>query len=77
MLRAVHQTGKLTHIGNLINLSWKDTRKHLTFLESEGFVKNVNGEYEVTEKGLEAMQAFERITDTLSPKLKALNPKIS
>ena len=80
LLRAVRQTSRRTHIGNLTNLSWKDTKKHLEFLESKGFVKIVGGEggsteYKISEKGLEAMEAFERVTGTFSPELKASNPK--
>ena len=33
VLKAVSETGRLTHIGNLANLSWNDTVKHLEFLE--------------------------------------------
>jgi len=39
VLKAVSETGRLTHIGNLANLSWKDTVKHLEFLELKGFVE--------------------------------------
>ena len=40
VLKAVSETGRLTHIGNLANLSWNDTVKHLEFLELKGFVEN-------------------------------------
>jgi len=60
----------------MTNLSWKDTKENLEFLESTGFVRVVKGEYKITERGLEAIQAFEIITNTLSPKLKVLNPKV-
>ena len=40
VLKAVSETGRLTHIGNLANLSWKDTMKHLEFLELKMQVLN-------------------------------------
>ena len=74
VLRAVSETGRLTHIGNLANLSWKDTMKHLEFLELKGFVKamkNSNGknEYTLTQKGFEALEALQKIAEALSPKI--------
>ena len=77
VLKAVSKTGRLTHIGNLANLSWKDTMKHLEFLELKGFVKamkNSNGknEYTLTQKGVEALEAFRQLIKTLSPKLEQL-----
>ena len=71
ILRAVSETKKLTHIGNLANLSWKDTIKHLEFLELKGFVtsKKENGrsEYALTQKGFEALEALQKIVEALSP----------
>jgi len=78
VLKAVSETGRLTHIGNLANLScWKDTMKHLEFLELKGFVKamkNSNGknEYTLTQKGVEALEAFRQLIKTLSPKLEQM-----
>jgi len=74
VLKAVSETGRLTHIGNLANLSWKDTMKHLEFLELKGFVKamkNSNGknEYTLTQKGFEALEALQKIAEALSPKI--------
>ena len=74
VLKAVSETGRLTHIGNLANLSWKDTIKHLEFLELKGFVKavkNSNGraEYVLTQKGFEALEALQKIAEALSPKI--------
>jgi len=73
ILKAVSETGRLTHIGNLANLSWKDTMKHLGFLEHKGFVKamktgNGRSEYSLTQKGLEALEALQKIAEALSPK---------
>ena len=78
VLKAVSETGRLTHIGNLANLSWKDTMKHLEFLELKGFVKAVktsNGknEYTLTQKGVEALEAFRQLKKTLSPKIEQLS----
>jgi len=75
VLKAVSETGRLTHIGNLANLSWKDTMKHLEFLELKGFVENrrtENGraEYALTQKGFEALEALQKIAEALSPKIK-------
>ena len=75
VLKAVSKTGRLTHIGNLANLSWKDTVKHLKFLELKGFVRTVktsNGknEYTLTQKGFEALEAFRQLMKTLSPKIR-------
>ena len=75
VLKAVSETGRLTHIGNLANLSWKDTMKHLEFLELKGFVENrrtENGraEYALTRKGFEALEALQKIAEALSPKIK-------
>ena len=75
VLKAVSKTGRLTHIGNLANLSWKDTMKHLEFLELKGFVENrrtENGraEYALTQKGFEALEALQKIAEALSPKIK-------
>ena len=72
VLRAVSETKKLTHIGNLANLSWKDTIKHLEFLELKGFVKalrteNGKAEYTLTQKGFEALEALQKIVEALSP----------
>jgi len=74
VLKAVSETGRLTHIGNLANLSWKDTMKHLEFLELKEFVKamkNSNGknEYTLTQKGFEALEALQKIAEALSPKI--------
>jgi len=74
VLKAVSETGRLTHIGNLANLSWKDTIKHLEFLELKGFVKamkNSNGraKYVLTQKGFEALEALQKIAEALSPKI--------
>jgi len=76
VLSAVSKTGRLTHIGNLANLSWKDTMKHLEFLELRGFVKaerseNGRTEYELTQKGFEALEALQKIAEALSPKIRA------
>jgi len=70
VLRAVSETGKLTHIGNYAALSWKDTMKCLRFLESKGFVKTVNSkngkiEYKLTRKGLEALETLQKIVEAL------------
>ena len=75
VLKAVSETGRLTHIGNLANLSWNDTMKHLEFLELKGFVENrrtENGraEYALTQKGFEALEALQKIAEALSPKIK-------
>jgi len=75
VLKAVSKTGRLTHIGNLANLSWNDTVKNLKFLELKGFVKAVktsNGknEYTLTQKGFEALEAFQQLMKTLSPKIR-------
>ena len=74
VLKAVSKTGRLTHIGNLANLSWNDTVKNLKFLELKGFVRTVktsNGknEYTLTQKGFEALEAFRQLMKTLSPKI--------
>ena len=74
ILKAVSKTGKLTHIGNMANLSWKDAVKHLEFLKNKGFVETVkteNGreEYKLTQKGYEALETLQKITDALAPKL--------
>ena len=74
VLKAVSETGRLTLIGNLANLSWKDTMKHLEFLELKGFVKamkNSNGraKYVLTQKGFEALEALQKIAEALSPKI--------
>jgi len=70
VLRAVYETGKLTHIGNYAALSWKDTMKCLNFLKSKGLVKTVNSEngrieYKLTRKGFEALEALQKIVETL------------
>ena len=75
VLKAVSETGRLTHIGNLANLSWKDTMKHLEFLELKGFVEtrrteNGRAEYALTQKGFEALEALQKIAEALSPKIK-------
>jgi len=75
VLKAVSKTGRLTHIGNLANLSWNDTVKNLKFLELKGFVRTVktsNGknEYTLTQKGFEALEAFRQLMKTLSPKIR-------
>ena len=49
--------------------------KHLEFLELKGFVENrrtENGraEYALTQKGLEALEALQKIAEALSPKIK-------
>ncbi|MCS7120361.1 MAG: winged helix-turn-helix domain-containing protein [Nitrososphaerota archaeon] len=72
LLKAVRETSKPTHIGNMTNLSWKDTMKHLKFLEQEGFVKaikkpNGRAEYKLTPRGLEALESLERVTEALTP----------
>ena len=72
VLKAVSETGRLTHIGNLANLSWKDTMKHLEFLELKGFVKamknsNRRAKYVLTQKGFEALEALQEIVGALSP----------
>ena len=74
ILKAVSKTGKLTHIGNMANLSWKDAVKHLEFLKNKGFIETVkteNGreEYKLTQKGYGALETLQKITDALAPKL--------
>jgi len=74
ILEAVSKVGKLTHIGNLANLSWKDTVKHLRFLELNGFVKRDKRkgggeEYRLTQKGLEALSTLRKITEALTSKV--------
>ena len=72
---AVSQTSKPTRIGNQANLSWRDTKRHLEFLVSQGFVTVVKGEkerrieYRLTKKGFEALEALRKVTGALSPKL--------
>jgi len=73
ILKAVSETSKLTHIGNMANLSWKDAVRHLSFLRRRGFVEAVkaeNGreEYRLTQKGLEALETLKKITNALTPK---------
>lgn len=75
LLRAVSQSGKPTRIGNQANLSWKDTLKHLDFLELQGFIRVVKEkrgriEYRLTPKGLEALEALQKVTEALSPRVK-------
>ena len=70
VLRAVSETSKPTHIGNYAALCWKDTMKCLSFLESKGFIKAVssrNGriEYKLTRRGLEALEALQKIVEAL------------
>jgi len=48
--------------------------KHLEFLKNKGFVETVktgNGreEYKLTQKGYEALETLQKITDALAPKL--------
>ena len=78
VLEAVSKVGKLTHIGNLANLSWKDTVKHLGFLELNGFVKrnkrkDGSEEYILTQKGLEALNTLRKITEALTFKVEVYN----
>jgi len=73
VLEATSKVGKLTHIGNLANLSWKDTVRHLRFLELNGFVrreKNEVGseEYKLTQKGLEVLKTLRKIAEALTLK---------
>ncbi len=68
VLEAASKVGKLTHIGNLANLSWKDTVKHLRFLELNGFVKKEGEEYKLTQKGLEVLETLRKITEALTLK---------
>ena len=77
ILKAVSETSKLTHIGNMANLSWKDAVRHLSFLKQRGFVEAVkteNGreEYRLTQKGLEALETLQKITNALTPKKTAI-----
>ena len=77
ILKAVSETSKLTHIGNMANLSWKDAVRHLSFVRRRGFVevvKTENGreEYRLTQKGLEALETLQKITNALTPKKTAI-----
>ncbi|HDM88765.1 MAG TPA: hypothetical protein ENG65_02085 [Candidatus Bathyarchaeota archaeon] len=77
ILKAVSETSKLTHIGNMANLSWKDAVKHLNFLKRRGFVeamktKNGREEYRLTQKGFEALETLQKITNALTPKKTAI-----
>ena len=77
VLTAVSETGRLTHIGNLANLSWKDTVKHLEFLKLKGFVEARRTEdgrvkYALTQKGLEALETLQEIVEALSPEKKVI-----
>ncbi|MCS7386568.1 MAG: winged helix-turn-helix domain-containing protein [archaeon GB-1867-005] len=77
ILKAVSKKSQLTHIGNLANLSWKETKKNLEILIKKGFVKTVRTpkrevQYTLTEKGLEALEIIQKIVDILSSKEQAL-----
>ncbi|RLE52704.1 MAG: hypothetical protein DRJ30_07570 [Candidatus Methanomethylicota archaeon] len=70
LLKAVSKHSRLTRIGNQANLSWKDTVKHLSFLEERGFVKaierNNQREYVLTQRGSEVLVILEKIAKALS-----------
>lgn len=68
-------------IGKKVNLSLSDTQAHLGFLVSQGFLKvaeEANGEvkYELTPKGLEALEALRMLTEREHPLKHTLSAKI-
>ena len=75
LMEAVPDHSDSMTIAKEANLSLSDTQEHLCFLVSQGFLwiaEQRNGEvkYELTPKGLEALEALRMLTERQHPLLK-------
>lgn len=77
LLEAVSQTSGIRRIGNESGLPWVTTTKYLVSFERQGLVtKTVEGErsrdkYELTRKGFEVLESLQKLTDALTPLIRA------
>jgi predicted transcriptional regulator len=75
LMNEVSDHSDLTSIGKELSLSLGDTKKHVGFLVSQGFVRTAEqeksrAEYELTTKGFEAVEALRMLAEHGHPLLK-------
>ena len=75
LIEGVSDHGDPMTIGKEVNLSLSDAQEHLGFLISQGFLRiaeeaNSEVKYELTPKGLEALEALRMLTEREHPLLK-------
>lgn len=74
LLRTVTNQSDSVDIAKKANLTLSDTEKHLHFLASQGFMTMVRldqnrGRYELSPRGLEALEALRELTEPAQPLL--------
>ncbi len=71
----VSKQSDIVNIGRKANLSLGETKRHLDFLDSQGLVKAVGldgnrPKYELTQRGLDILEALQTLTEHGHPLLK-------
>ncbi len=72
IMQGIQKKECIASLGKIVNLPPSNLKRHLIFLESQGFIKTARLRdkkliYELTEKGLEVLSAFEKLTHHTFP----------